>query len=413
MAASEDGQKILQKHYLGFVVVRPIPFTFVGRTCLKIYDPVDPKTSSKRHYPTTRPSVVHLCGVELQVDTLAFQEQDSVAAACASSALWSALQSTAMLFQHSIPSPVEITRLATRHLPLETRVFPNKGLNAIQMADAVRAVGLEPLSLPVISSKMLVRITYAYLRGKIPIIFILKSSMPGRRVSWHAIAITGFNYPDGAKITGCWDEALMSPDVIEKLYAHDDQIGPFARCLVKSDNIVELPVEGLSVSYRVENVLIPLHRQIRIHFDDINLGLVQPLHYLFAEISEIARISPVSWEIYLDTSSNIKKDLLKTYGTANDEIWRFLSLNLPRFIWRVGVRTGNSKCFEVLIDATDVPAGNSVQSLILYQQHWIPILKGLSDHSSVRDFLIRKEGKMAVRFFAFIKEPIQDRVFFF
>ena len=34
-------------------------------------------------------------------------------AACATSALWSLFQKTAKIFQHSIPSPVEITKIDT------------------------------------------------------------------------------------------------------------------------------------------------------------------------------------------------------------------------------------------------------------------------------------------------------------
>lgn len=88
--------------YLGFVVVRPLPETIIGRTCLATYEP----ENGRRYYPAIRTYDVNLFGISLQVSTLAFQEQDQVVAACATSALWSGFQATARLFQHPIYSPV-------------------------------------------------------------------------------------------------------------------------------------------------------------------------------------------------------------------------------------------------------------------------------------------------------------------
>ncbi len=107
----------LRQHYLGFLVVKPIPETFIGRTCLRTYPP----DGGRRHYPTKRKYSVHLFGLTLNVDSIAFQEQDKVVAACATSALWSAFQATGMLFHHSIPSPVEITQASTVAQDIEAR----------------------------------------------------------------------------------------------------------------------------------------------------------------------------------------------------------------------------------------------------------------------------------------------------
>jgi len=129
---------MLQQSYLGFVVVKPLPETVIGRTCLEAY----PSDNGRRHYPIRRKYSVNLFGCQLSIKSLAFQEQDSVAAACATSALWSEFQGTGRLFQHAIPSPIEITKAATSGFPLSTRSLPSKGLNIIQMAQAIRSVGL-------------------------------------------------------------------------------------------------------------------------------------------------------------------------------------------------------------------------------------------------------------------------------
>ena len=76
----------LQNAYLGFIVVKPLSQTIIGRTCLKTY----PEDNGRRWFPITRRYEAHLYGMTLTVETLAFQEQDHVAAACATSSLWSA-----------------------------------------------------------------------------------------------------------------------------------------------------------------------------------------------------------------------------------------------------------------------------------------------------------------------------------
>lgn len=91
----------LREGYRGFVVVRPLPDTIIGRTCLATYPQ---KAGVERVYPTLYTQEVNLFGIDLAVETVAFQEQDRDVAACATSALWSVLQKTGRQFQHLIPS---------------------------------------------------------------------------------------------------------------------------------------------------------------------------------------------------------------------------------------------------------------------------------------------------------------------
>src|SRR5882724_6416489 len=97
----------LQKGYLGFIVVKPLPETIIGRTCLATYP-----EEQNRSFPITRVYDANICGIPLTVKSLAYQKQDRVAAACATSALWSVFHGTGKLYHHHIPSPVEITQAA-------------------------------------------------------------------------------------------------------------------------------------------------------------------------------------------------------------------------------------------------------------------------------------------------------------
>lgn len=216
-------------NYLGFVVIKPLPRTIVGRTCLQAYPAED-----RRHF-VVRDYKVNLYGIELTVHgTLAFQEQDHAAAACATSALWSAFQGTSRVFNHHIPSPVEITKEALQRFPMTERGLPNSGLTDIQMANGIRSVGLDPIPFnirPQMIDEALLTIqdiTYAYLKCGIPALLGVRlyglPDNPG-----HAVAVTGFSLgfanPTSRGKTGF----LLKSSRIDKIYAHDDGIGPFAR----------------------------------------------------------------------------------------------------------------------------------------------------------------------------------------
>ena len=220
---------LLQKSYLGFIVVKPLPFTIVGRTCLTTYP-----SDNNRNFPIKRDYSANLFGINLRVTTLAFQEQDSVVAACATSALWSAFQGTGISFQHSIPSPAEITKSSAEQVLFTNRLLPNRGLTGIMMAQAIRQVGLEPLVYG--SGNVSIEfksIIYAYLKAGIPVLIGVElldiTQNPPRSIGLHAVTVTGF---------GIDDTSMPQPDKVgfmsyssrlDRIYAHDDQIGPFAR----------------------------------------------------------------------------------------------------------------------------------------------------------------------------------------
>lgn len=65
--------------YLGFIVVKPIPYTIIGFTLLKVYS----NSPTTRQFWGAKKYDVHLFGRELTVESLAFQEQDNILAACA------------------------------------------------------------------------------------------------------------------------------------------------------------------------------------------------------------------------------------------------------------------------------------------------------------------------------------------
>jgi len=186
----------LQDAYLGFVVIKRLPRTFIGRTCLKTYG----SDNGRRIYPILRGYPVGLFGLDLEVkETLGFQEQDGGVAACATSALWTVFQGTGKMFQHAIPSQLEITKMATQ-IPDEDvpGILPSRGLTGRQEIFAIRQLGLEADHTNAQDQFNMVGSIYAYLRAGIPlllrvILYDVSFRPYAKRIGGHAIAVTGFS----------------------------------------------------------------------------------------------------------------------------------------------------------------------------------------------------------------------------
>ncbi|KVR71565.1 hypothetical protein WK24_10830 [Burkholderia vietnamiensis] len=368
----------LRASYLGFIVVKPLPITIVGRTCLSTY----PDDGGRRWFPILRKYPVSLFGIDLEIETLAYQEQDTVVAACATSALWSCFQGTGKLFQHVIPPPVEITDWAGDHLPEDlvaasSRAFPNSGLTATQMAHAVKRVGLEPFAVGAETRYGLNSVTYAYLRGKIPSLLACQlhsdlGAPDARSMGGHAIALTGFSLGNQAAIPSGPTGFLLRASRIDKLYGHDDQVGPFARMVWETTNMSDesagLGGEGpdqqrelLRTSWEgvihadPNFVLVPLYHKIRIPFNVVHDAvleldaMVEPMRQVF--FSTVAR---AEWDIYLTTVSEYKASARSEYPALGLDLGASVTASLPRFLWRVIARTGERLQLDILFDATGI-----------------------------------------------------------
>lgn len=349
--------KKLCESYLGFIVVKPLPQKIIGRTCLKTYP-----EEERRNFPILRDYPINLFGLELTVRSLAYQEQDTVVAACATSALWSCFQGTGVLFQHKIPPPVEITEWAGSHLPenllaSSSRTFPNSGLTATQMAYAVRRVGLDPLVIGANSRYALNSVMYAYLRGKIPSILALGLDRQSH-TGGHAVAVTGYSlgYKDPVPEKNGF---LLRANRIDRIYAHDDQVGPFARMIWRWRD--EDGKHILETSWDSEYVvtprflLFPLYHKIRIPFSLLEQAIIALDTRLERVRKIVSGVNRAEWDIYLTTANDYKTSVRADYRDWGEKtLLRSLTVDLPRFIWRVMMRVDNELQFDFLFDATGI-----------------------------------------------------------
>lgn len=209
----------IRTSYIGNIVVRPLPRREFGKTILKTYKdiPLNDPASHERRYPVGTICKSNLCGIPLEVNSVPFQEQDSSVSACATSAVWSVLSTTASLFNHPVLSPYTITQVATDGISgtdWAARDFPNQGLTAGQILQALKHVNLEPHSISLNDRlggekkslfqemSLFKEYIYSYLECGIPLILGIKlcktqqSEISNNSIGWtnvgcHAVVVTG------------------------------------------------------------------------------------------------------------------------------------------------------------------------------------------------------------------------------
>jgi hypothetical protein len=349
--------ELLNKCYLGFVVVKPLPSAPIGKTCLKTY------SGDGRQFPVTESCKVSLFGINLSVKTIAFQQQDQVTAACATSALWSAFHCTGQTFHHWIPSPHEITASAKQNSSSMMQTFPNRGLNFTEMAQSVRAVGLEPVLIGGTNvKKELAGNIYGYLMAKIPIIlgielFNTKNESDG----FHAITITGFKLE---QFSGPPTAFQLHSDRITKIYAHDDQVGPFARMEFEQRGtgqsermVLSTSFAGVGSHYAVPiNILVPMDRMLRIQYPTIR-DMIEQFDKLLKQLAttELSGFGfeSLSWDIHLSSVNDLKNEIFKSTKKPRN----ILTALLPKYLWRAKAVSPDAEMFELLFDTTDVERG--------------------------------------------------------
>jgi hypothetical protein len=383
--SSPENHQAHWNSYLGFVVVKPIPYTVIGFTILKTYTEDVP--DMKRNFWGLRNYKVHLFGNKITVNSLAFQEQDSVLAACATTAIWSMLNKASTDFHTVLKSPSEITKDADRIGFDGNRLFPNKGLTLIQICQAIHGSGLvseiKSANYPIkdskgevtriaVSATYLKQIINAYSSIGIPI--ILYVDVPnGDGYGGHAITISG--HCETEIVAKPKDEADISylSDNIVKLYAHDDQFGPFVKIEFNSDFSITSAWTEIDSKHKptfVNSAVVSLYPKIRIKYEDINcivLGLDRILTFFFDSII----VNDLVWDIKLTYSEDFKNNI-KSASLGDEEKLKILQKSLPRYIWIADCYIGLQKAITFTFDATDISNGMNGLNILFY-------FKGLKD----------------------------------
>jgi hypothetical protein len=357
-AAPDD--ETLNKNYLGFVVVRPLPEAAIGRTVLKTYQ----DAGVERHYPAIKTYEVNLFGIKLSVKSLAYQQQDTVIAACATVALWSGLHQAASLFHTPLLRPMEITRAANR-VQTSNRIMPSTGLRIDQMCAAIRRAGLEPLAELVNKNTLLMSMFHGYLSFGLPVIVL--GYLAEADFGAHAVTVSGYSL---SKTTVATREEALNEVVsigrrIEKVYLHDDNLGPFARTVPIPIQKTGIPEKATKAPFGLQEqdvdgnaemtlypfaIVVPVYEKIRITYSEAHAWVGK-----FCVLLKLAGVAftDIEWSIGLTTVQNYKTAIRSTYA-HNADACDLLTESLPRFLWRAVAKKNDSEIIELLIDATGI-----------------------------------------------------------
>ena len=383
----EDQAERIDNAYLGFVIVKPLPSSVIGKTVLATYS--CNKENGHRKYPCTRTYSANLFGIELSVESLAYQEQDLVVARCATVALWSAFQKTSKIFNALEPRPAEITDAATANYR-NSRSMPSSGLSVEQMCSAVAAVGLEQELFDLSSEpkrRNLLSLVYGYLRYGLPVLLAGKL----KDGELHAITLTGYsclNHP--ARNWSTPPPGMLVPmrgRRIDKFYAHDDQVGPFSRIEAientsssegGSDTIdrpSDSPIrfvrknelgEGWSMTPTL--VVVPVYHKIRLTFVDVQEWVTR-LHTWIA-CSKSAEDLKIEWDVYLVNNSDLKREIAQDEGFSDSLRTKIRKTSFPRYVWRASLELEGSQIADFLIDATDVAGAMPIKWIVWYDNRF-------------------------------------------
>jgi hypothetical protein len=245
----------------------------------------------------------------------------------------------------------------------------------MQIGEAVRAVGLEPEFYSLNASTPFASLVYAYVSAGIPLILGAEIEQRGL----HAISIVGYSTPTAQAPNPESPYQLVRSEPgqhIDKIYVHDDGIGPFASTPIiaavpgiKTQNNVSppvfldtdwtlvCPVAGRSKPYFMpEWIIVPAYPKIRVPFFAVH-SWISRLANMFEQLrgpfsNSGIDVSTITWDIRLALINDFKTSI-------RDELWdntdaRLLSQEpLPRFIWRGTMFIGGAPSWLLVFDATD------------------------------------------------------------
>lgn len=302
----------LEDSYLGFTVLRPIIHAPFGRTVLRWYPDLQPDTP--RVVTPSRPYVSHIAGISLQLDSLAWQQQDMGVSACATIALWSMLHSSAFDDHHAIPTTADITRFAHRTASLGSRIFPSEGLTLYQILEAIKEASMAPsISEGDVEDKHTGRrgftrerfstLCASLIRSGYPVLIGGHLQGPGghlQELGGHAVCVVGFRESAvGPSTVGHFELYDAS---IQYLYIHDDNLGPNVR--------FEIIAHGTGVALKASAPPPRTIGRTRSLDPTVDYPVIVP-EYLIAGVHEGLRMSSDALQAY---ALKIVQMLTKTLG---------------------------------------------------------------------------------------------------
>lgn len=394
---------INNENYLGFIVIRPIPKTFLAKVCLKPFHLASNNKLEK--FYLLKNYDVSLFGIPLSIQSVAFQEQDKVLSACATTSLWSFFHAHNNTCLKNIPSSSEITKNAYTEINGHSREFPNNGLTTQMICRSLRIQNFSPEYFEFkkedinLNKQRLQEYIYAYCSSDMPLILgvTVKDSLNNGNLKLfskisrylnknndikglHAVTVLGYSLTNSS--------SNLISHALEKIYVHDDRYGPFIRMILDDNNKFKVQLDKDNKSglidkeeiYEVDTLIIGLYHKIRIpytHIKNTCLSLVTNLKDMLphirvdegqpfdkAEVDSLRKLlSNIKWNITIKENAKLKNELIQKDIFQKE---KHLIKSLPKYIWSASAFIDNIELFELLFDATDIDQSEVFIDFIRY-----------------------------------------------
>ncbi len=388
--------------YIGFAVIKPLGGSPVGRTVLKCF-PEEPQELNnrrrfRRNFGCTRIYKAHFAGVELTVKGLAFQQQDVGVSACATTAIWTALQQTSNHEEITAATPAQITMLAAKYSLPFGRPMPSEGLSVDQMCQSVQALGVAPNLFRADDEAVARSYLYSAIKSGFAPVLILSNPAVGE----HAVAVVGM------KVKSAFDPSIVSEGINDAagnmigLYIHDDRRGPYLRTEFatltetkasnKSDEICQKKRLNLLISSRrvseksepetwqITHILIPLHPKIRLAYPGLRvlaLRVVKEVLQLI-ETHQIPSDELPDPAITIDTwivraHKYVESLFLGVEDAVPDRITRLgTAISLARYIGIIRISAAYFDPIDIIVDTTSTRSNVQFLAVVMVREAQAP-----------------------------------------
>lgn len=400
--------KFSDRAYLGFAVIRPLPASPVGRTVLRLLPREKPIDNSIRRLRCTRTYQTHYVGATLTIRGLAFQQQDLGVSRCSTIAIWSALQKTSESEHLANATPAEITNLASRYRLPFGRPMPSEGLAVDQMCLAMQSLGVSPFLAKVTSFAQGRGLIYSATLSAMPCVLVMQKA--DNSELWHAVTVVGMKLRDQHVVTHVNEtQPALGDDEsgdLKAVYVQDDRVGPYLRAEVFRSAEGQLRVRmnvhghrenGTIQEWIVKQILVPLHRKVRVSFNDLRsmaVGLIIPEiqhvvgHLDNVPIEKLPAMGTIRFRYWIERSYDFVHRVLKENvlsDASKTEIrTRFV---MPRYVGIIRLTSDRFGRIDVLVDTTS-PRPNYL---------WLAFLAAASDDESgrIRDTIAEYVAELA------------------
>jgi hypothetical protein len=179
---------------------------------------------------------------------------------------------------------------------------------------------------------------------------------------------------------------LLRASRIDRFYAHDDELGPFAEFRFEPQE-ASLQTRAMltspyypDIQFLPSFILVPLYHKIRIDMGFIEDHGVVPFDLVVvcgAEAGKIHLTERLEWDIFLTTVNDLKRDLIQSTGVQNGaRRLEALVRSMPRFVWRATATMKDKPIVELIFDATDIEQGPLFVCAVEYDEAFSASLRG-------------------------------------